>query len=241
MRNRIFVAILTVIIACPALRAQSLWTSVEMNKKLGKGLNAFVEGEYRTHDGFASTERWSGTIGLDYKALPFLKLTGGYTYIHQRTEQEVTKKGNIIPPYWQPKHRAFFAMTGNYEWKRFTFALRERYQYTYRTEQYVSKFDEDGVTPKDDEWVESKGKHVLRSRLEVEYNIKKSRFKPFASYEIYNSLSDGFAVDKARYTIGADYKFNRTHSVNLFYRYIDKADDDEASGHIIGIGYKFKL
>ena len=80
MRNRIFVAILMVIIACPALQAQSLWTSVEMNKKLGKGLNAFVEGEYRTHDGFSATERWSGTIGMDYKALQFLKLTGGYTY-----------------------------------------------------------------------------------------------------------------------------------------------------------------
>ena len=241
MKKRIFVAILTVIIVCPALQAQSLWTSVEMKTKLAKGLNAFAEGEYRTHDDFSATERWAGTVGLDYKALPFLKLTGGYTYIHQQTEQEITKKGNIIPPYWQPKHRAFLGVTGNYEWKGFTFALRERYQYTYRTEQYVPKFDEDGVTLKDDERVESKGKHILRSRLEVEYNIKKSRFKPFASYEIYNSLTEGFAVDKARYTIGSDYKFNKKHSVSLFYRYIDKTDDDEASGHIIGIGYKFKL
>lgn len=37
------------------------------------------------------------------------------------------------------------------------------------------------------------------------------------------------------------YKFNKKHSVSLFYRYIDKADDDEASGNVIGIGYKFKL
>ena len=241
MRNRIFVAFLTVVIICPALRAQSLWTSVEMKTTVAQGLNAFAEGEFRTHDGLSSTERWSGTIGMDYKALPFLKLTGGYTYIHQQTEQKITQKGNIIPPYWQPKHRVFFAVTGNYEWKRFTFSLRERYQYTYREEQYVPKFDEDGITPKDDEWVESKGKHILRSRLEVEYNIRKSKFKPFASYEIYNSLSDGFAVDKARYTIGSDYKFNKKHSVSLFYRYIDKTDDDEASGHVIGIGYKFKL
>ena len=241
MKTRVLLAVWAIVISCPALQAQSLWASAEMKAKVTKGLNAFIEGEYRTHDGLSSTERWTATVGLDYKALPFLKVTGGYTYIHQQTEQETTKKGNVIPAYWQPKHRAFFAVTGSCRWNRLTFSLRERYQYTYRTEQYVPKFDDDGVTPKDDELIESKSKHILRSRLEVEYNIKKSNFTPFASYELYNSLADGFAVDKSRYTVGTDYKFDKKHSVNLFYRYIDKADDDEASGHVIGIGYKFKL
>lgn len=228
-------------VAISSLQAQSLWTSAEAKMKIAKGLNAFAEGEFRTHDGMSSTERWAGTIGLDYKLYPFLKLTGGYTYIHQHTETEITKKGNIIPPYWQPKHRAFLSVTGSYKWKRFTFSLRERYQYTYRTEQSVPKFDEDGVTPKDDEWIEGKSKHVLRSRLEVEYNIKKSKFTPFASFELYNSLSDAFEVDKSRYTIGTDYKISNKHAVSLFYRYIDKSDSDEDSGHVLGIGYKFKL
>ena len=242
MKTRIiFTLLVAAVAACPSLRAQGLWTSAEMKVKVAGGLNAFVEGEYRTLDGLSGTERWAGTAGLDYKVWPFLKLTGGYTYIHQHTEREITKKGNIIPSYWQPKHRAFLAVTGSYKWKRLTFSLRERYQYTYRTEQYVPKFDDDGVTPKDDEWVEAKGKHILRSRFELEYNIKNSRFTPFASYELYNSLTDGFAVDKSRYTAGTDYRFNKRHSVNLFYRYINRTDDDEAAGHIIGIGYKFKL
>lgn len=241
MKTKVLFAMVAIVMSCSALQAQSLWTSAEIKTKVAKGLNAFLEGEYRTHDGLSSTQRWSGTIGLDYKAFPFLKLTGGYTYIHQHTGREITKKGNIIPPYWQPKHRAFLAVTGSYKWKRLTFSLRERYQYTYRTEQYVTKLDDDGITPKDDELMESKSKHILRSRLEVEYNIKNSRFTPFATYELYNSLSNGLALDKSRYTVGTDYKFNKKHSVNLFYRYIDKTDDDEDSGHIIGIGYKFKL
>ena len=241
MKTRVIFMNILLAMSFSSLKAQSLWTSAEMEMKIAGALNGFVEGEYRTHDGFSSTERWAGTVGLEYKAADYLKITGGYTYIHQQTELETTKKGNIIPAYWQPRHRVFFAATGSYKWKRFAFSLRERYQYTYRTEQYVPKFDEDGITPKDDEWVEGKSKHIFRSRFEVEYNIRKSKFKPFISYELYNSLSDGFAVDKSRYTVGTDYKFNKKHSVSLYYRYIDKSDDDEASGHVIGIGYKLKL
>lgn len=241
MKKRTLFPLLWLCSLTPVVQAQSLWTSAEMKIKAAKGLNVFAEGDYRTYDGLSGTERWAATAGLDYKVLPFMKLTAGYTYIHQRTETEITKKGNIIPPYWQPKHRAYFAVTGSYGWKRFTFSLRERYQYTYRTEQYVPKYDEDGVTPKDDELVEAKHKHVLRSRLEAEYDIRKSRFAPFLSCEVYNSLTDGFGVDKIRYTVGSAYKFNKKHSLTLFYRYIDRYDSDETSGHVIGVGYKFKL
>lgn len=241
MKKRTALLLLWLCVAGPALHAQSLWTSAEIKVRAAKGLNLFAEGDYRTHDGLSSTERWAATAGLDYKVNLYLKLTAGYTYIHQHTETEITGKGNIIPPYWQPKHRAYFAVTGSYNWRRFTFSLRERYQYTYRTEQYVPKFDDDGVTPKDDELVEAKHKHVLRSRLEVEYNIRKSRFTPFASCELYNSLTEGFGREKLRYTVGSAYKFNKKHALTLFYRYIDNADSDEANGHVIGVGYKFKL
>ncbi|MDO4755216.1 MAG: DUF2490 domain-containing protein [Parabacteroides sp.] len=239
--NKTFIIILAGLISSLSIQAQSLQTSAGIEVGIVNKLNGFVEGEYRTLDGVSGTERWEGALGLEYKVLPYLKLIGGYVYIHQQRELEITKKGNIIPAYWQPKHRAFFAVTGSYQWERFTFSLRERYQYTYRTEQYVAKLNDDGITPKEDEWVEAKGKHILRSRLEVEYHIKKTKFTPYAFYEVYNSFSDGFSVDKSRYTIGAKYKFNKKHSVQLYYRYIDKTDDDEAAGHIIGIGYKFKL
>lgn len=242
MKTRIFLIALAAIVSCQVMQAQSIWASAEASAKITKAFGVYVEAEYRTHDKVSSTERWAGTLGLEYKALPYLKLSGGYAYIHQHTLKEVTKKGNIIPPYWQPRHRAFFALTGSIDWNRFSFSLRERYQYTYRTGQSVPKFDSDGVTPKSPEVITSKGKHILRSRLEVEYKIKKSKFTPYISYEIYNSLTDGFAVDKSRYTIGSSYKINKKHSVSLYYRYQDSADeDDEDSGHIIGVGYKFKL
>ena len=237
--RQIFIAFALAAATLPTM-AQSLWTTVEAEKKIVGNLGAYAELEYRTHDGMESTERFSGTVGLEYKIFKFLKANAGYSYIHQQTEDEVTKKGNFIPAYWQPRHRGFFALTGSYKWKNFEFSLRERYQYTYRTEQSVDKFDEDGDR-KADELVEGKGKHILRSRLEVEYKIKKCDITPFISYELYSGLQNAMATDKMRYTVGASYKINKKHSVNAYYRYIDHSDDDESAGHIIGIGYKIKL
>lgn len=203
-------------------------------------LTGNVEGEYRTQDGFSGTERWTLSAGLDYKLCSFLKLSADYKYIQRHVESWVTKKGNIVSDYWQPRHRAGVALTGSYKWNRFTFSLRERYQYTYRTEQTAAKYDGDDGSQKDDEVIEAKSKHVLRSRLKAEYNIRKSGFSPFASCELYNNLS-GFTHEKARYTIGTEYKINKKHSLDMFYRYVDTSDDDDSNRHVIGIGYQFKL
>ena len=229
--------------AYTAAQAQSLWTSAEIKFKATTGLNVFAEAEYRTQDGLSGTDRWGLSAGLDYRVLPYLKMNAGYTFIYEHTPWDETRKGNLIPPFWQPKHRGFFSVTGNYNIGRFTFSLRERYQYTYRTEQTVPKYGPDGVTPKNDELISGKGKHVLRSRFEVEYSIRKSGFTPFVSVEIYNLLSEAFNMEKTRFTAGTAYRFNKKNSVSLFYRYIDISgdDDDGRGGHIIGIGYQFKL
>lgn len=104
----------------------------------------------------------------------------------------------------------------------------------------MPKRDGDDGSMKADELIEASHKHVLRSRLKAEYNIRKSGFIPFASCELYNSLS-GFAYEKTRWTVGTDYKFNKRHSVSVFYRYIDQSDDDDTNGHVIGVGYSFRL
>lgn len=240
-KGRIAILLLAAVcMAAPTLRAQSLWTSAEMKFGMAKGLSGYVEGEYRTADGMNGTERWAASAGLDYKLCRWLKMSAGYTYIHRHVESRMTKKGNVVADYWQPRHRASFALIGSYSWNRLTFSLRERYQYTYRTEQTVPKWDGDDGSAKADELVEASHRHVLRSRLKAEYNIRRSGFTPFASCELYNSLS-GFSYEKTRWTVGTDYKISRHHSVSVFYRYIDRSDDDDTNGHVIGVGYSFRL
>lgn len=217
-----------------------IWTSAEVKKKILPGWDASLEGEFRTRDGLKTVERWSGAIATSYKVFHWLKASAGYTFIHYYHPMEVTKKGNYIPEYWQPRHRFNVSLTGKVGWQRFTFSLRERWQYTYRPSQSVPKFDGDDGSSKADEYINGKGKNVLRSRLQVAYNIRKCAFNPYASCEWSHSLSDG-AFEKTRWTLGTEWKLSKRHSLDFYYLYQNKADDDEANGHVIGAGYSFKF
>ncbi len=240
MKRLILTAALCLAALLPG-RAQSLWTSAELKVPIVKNFSGSFEAEYRTMDAFAASERWAGTLSLDWKVIKYLKFSAGYSFIYKHTPEETTKKGNIVSDYWQPRNRAFVAATGSVKWGRFEFSLRERYQYTHSGEISVAKYAEDGVTPKDDELIGAKDRHVLRSRLEIDWNIRRSRFTPFVSCEMYNSLTDRFSYQKIRATAGTDIKLDRHNSLSVFYRYIDRGDDDETGGHVIGIGYTFKI
>ena len=144
-----------------------IWTSAEVKKKIFPGFDASVEGEFRTRDGVDNVERWSAGAGVAYRITSFLKADGGYTFIYSHRPGEMTKKGNYVSDYWSPRHRMYLSLTGKLNWQRFEFSLRERYQYTYRTSQLVSKYDGDDGSQKADEEITGKGKNVLRSRLQL--------------------------------------------------------------------------
>ena len=81
---------------------------------------------------------------------------------------------------------------------------------------------------------------MLRSRLKVEYDIPECRIDPYVSAEFYNSWS----LEKSRYTVGAEWKITKMHSVGLYYLYQDvnnDKDDDEPDEHILGLSYKISL
>lgn len=218
-----------------------IWTSAEVQKKLFPGFDVSLEGEFRTRDGVQTVERWSGSAGLSYKVFRWLKASAGYTFINYYHPMETTKKGNYIPEYWQARHRVNLSLTGKVDWHRFTFSLRERWQYTYRPSQSVPKFDGDDGSAKSDEYISGKGKNVLRSRIQVGYNIRKCAFNPYASCELYHSLNDDVAFEKLRWTVGTEWKLSKKHSLDFYYLYQNKADEDEADGHVIGVGYSFKF
>lgn len=244
MRNKnkkTTVVLLVLMLVAQTSKAQSLWTSLGAKMQLAKGWNVAIEGENRTKDGFDGSERWSAGLSTSYKILPWLKAAAGYTYIYQHTDSRTTNKGNVVAGYWQPRHRVFFSLTGNYKWQRFTFSLRERYQLTHHTSLDVAKFDGDDGSKKADEHIEAKNRHSLRSRLQVEYNIQNYSLTPYVSAEIYNNLAGGFQTQKMRYTVGAEYDINKHHALNAFYRYIDRTDDDDTDNHVIGIGYQYKF
>lgn len=242
MKQKLLLYILTIFITLPVLAQgddMGYGVSVGADRKIVKGLKVSAEAEVRSQNQFADFERWTFGLGIDYKALDWLKVDAGYAFINRYKNSVETAKGNIINGFWGPRHRWYGGFTGSVETKRWKFSLRERYQYTYSPMQYVPKYGDDGKRLTDEEAGGSD--HVLRSRLQAVYNIRHSKFSPFASVEMINDLTSGFAIDQMRYTLGTDYKLNKASSLSIQWRFKDRADNDESNGHLFTLGYNYSF
>lgn len=179
---------------------------------------------------------------------------------------------NAEDAYWRTKHRAYFDLTEKWKLGRFGFSLRERYQFTayspvdgvelkYRDEleaddlpsytkpyagPYVDAYGDEyfyGLTDVKDK--KAKSKHYLRTRLVVDYNIRRCPVTPFASYELANDLGDAFSIVRHRVSAGIDWNLtaNKQHALSLAYIYQHGAQEEvgNADLHVISVGYKFSF
>jgi hypothetical protein len=217
-----------------------IWSSADFKKKLFPGFNATIGGEFRSRDDSKKVERWAAIAGLDYEVMKHVKLSAGYVFIYKNIAERTTSKGNIVSSYWSPYHRGYFGITGDIDFGRFNLSLRERYQYTYRPSKSVAKHDSDGEA-KNNEEITGKGFNIIRTRPMIQYNIKNSGFKPYASCEFFNSLNNSGAIKKYRIRVGSEYKLNKRNEFDFFYLFQNHSDDDEPQGHALGIGYTYKF
>ncbi|MFV0555451.1 MAG: DUF2490 domain-containing protein [Mangrovibacterium sp.] len=194
--------------------------SIGVEKKVA-GIKLSLEEDFRTRDNFSTVDRFSTDFTAMYKPWKFLKVGAAYNLINQNHET----KG------WEVRHRHYFYATGEYEWQRFTLSLREKYQSTYRVgvEETATR-----INPK----------QFLRSRLELDYNIKKCKWNPYASMEFYKPLNDpnDSRIRKIKYRVGAEYKLSKHDALDFAFTYSNFRDDDDISEkNMIGVGYVRKF
>lgn len=216
--------------------------SLEVEKKLSKQWSLGLEGEVRTRDNTKTMDRWSGGLSVDYKIAKWLKASAGYTFLYDNNEKITYKTNGAVNKeahYWGVRHRFNVSLTGSQKFGNFKFSLRERWQYTYRPAKTVDRWDVD-----DEEWeshtYSGKGKNVLRSRLQAEFDKKGLAVTPYANVEFFNAWS----LQKTRFHVGADWKLSKQHTLGAFYRYQivrDDDDDNEPNIHMLGLSYKFKF
>lgn len=84
-----------------------------------------------------------------------------------------------------------------------------------------------------------KDRTILRSKFTVAYDIKGFPVDLFASVDYGFGIN--YSTQKWKFTVGYDYKINKTNKLTMFYRYNTENDDDEADGHLVGLGYKFNF
>ena len=216
--------------------------SAEASRKIRKGLNVGFEVEFRSRNDFRTAERVSLGASVSYKLLPWLKASGGYNLLIENNREEITYNDDLSynnwrPSYWGLRHRFNVSLTASYKVRRVEFSLRERWQYTYRPEKMIDNFDFDEAEWEDHK-VRGKGKNVLRSRLQAEWDIPRCKFDPFASVEFHNSKH----LDKTRFIVGVDHTIKKTHDFKLYYRYqLTGSHSSDPNIHMLGLGYTYKF
>lgn len=159
---------------------------------------------------------------------------------------------NTDDAYTVSKFRATASVSASVEAGRFKISLRERYQYTgndsvavtERKWRYSAKDGQVAERPDkaDTEWKATNNRrHVLRSRLQLDYNIPNCKVDPYVSAELFNDLKDGLSLQKIRYLGGLEYKLNKVHQFKFYYAYQHNSDDDEPGGHIVGLSYGYSF
>lgn len=223
-----------------------LLLGTEAEKKLNKQLSVSLEAELRTRNDFKTMDRWAVGLGAQYKLTNWLKADAGYKLLKTNFREDIDLKSNGAynhwrPSYWGFKHRFYASLAGSYKFSNnIKLELRERWQYTYRPEKTVERWDFD-----DETWENKvragKAKNQLRSRFEVSYDRKRALFTPFASVELYNS----WGIEKIRYNIGTDLRLSKQHNLSIYYRFQDMkqvdTEDYTPDMHYLCGSYKFKF
>ena len=219
-----------------------LVASIEASHKFNKKLSAGLETEFRSRNNFRTADRVSIGGDLSYKVLPWLKASAGYTLLIDNNREKLTYQddgvnyNNWRPSYWGLRHRFNVSLTASYKIRRVELSLRERWQYTYRPSKMTDNFDFDEGEWEDDE-VKGKGKNVLRSRLQAEWDIPKCKFDPFASVEFHTTRD----LEKTRFIVGVSHSVKKKHEFKLYYRYQVSGSSDEPDIHMLGLGYTYKF
>ena len=218
--------------------------AVGIEKKFSKKTKLEAEAELRNRNNTRTIDRFSLSASASHKITTWLKADVGYQWLYDNNREKITYNvtgdfNNWRPSYWGSRHRFTASLTGSFDLGRFGFSIRERYQYTYRPETTTCRYDFDNEWWEDTD-VKTKHKHMLRSRLKIDYNIPKCKFTPYVSAELFNDM----ALEKTRFNAGVDYTLKKKHEFGIYYRYqiVNKNDDDnEVDEHMIGLSYKFKF
>ena len=273
--KRLFTACCALLLAAPTFAQKDefgTWLEVEGEKKITKRIDLSLGIGMRANDNLGEVSRANAFIGSSYKVCDYLKVAATYQYISDLSRGEVKedfKKNsgkfngyNVDEAFHRTKHRLSFDLSSKVKVGRFTFSLRERYQYTHSVSKDIERIRYRDEVPQgfvgdaptyafgNYNWMERevgedhknhKNNHLLRSRIGVEYDIKGCPLTPFATYEIKTQLQKGGATEETRLIVGTDWKLNKKNSLSIAYVFNDAHYSDDANVHAVSVGYKFKF
>lgn len=214
-----------------------MWGSVQAEKELSKRWSVGAEVEFRSRDNLKAADRWSFGVEGSYQITRWLKATAGYALLDDHRHKTNTD-GTMYSDYWGIRHRFNVSLTGSVNWGKFTFSLRERWQYSYRPEKTAMRYETETGDEAGEKVYSGKGKNVWRNRLQVKMKLSKM-FSPYVNAET-NIAKE---LEKIRYSAGTELHLDKRNSLDIkyIYQHVYGEGDDEPNRHVIGIGYTHKF
>lgn len=189
-----------------------LWSSVAMEKKIGKALSANIVGQARFVENISYRQTSFLDFGLDYKLGKHWEVSANYRLISRRKNE--TKE-------FKTRYRYYADLAYNRKIGKLKVEYRFRYQNQFQ--------DNDGETAFDASY--------FRNKIGLEYP-NKSKFTPYVSGDLFYEIGNRF--DQLRPKVGTTFKLTKNHSLDAsLFTNIDLTGTVAATP-IIGLGYKWK-
>ena len=213
-----------------------MWGEVQAEKELSERWSVGAGVQYRGRDNLKSADRWSFGVEGNYQITPWLKATAGYTLLDDKHYKENSKR-TTYSDYWSIRHRFNVSFTGSVNWGKFTFSLRERWQYTYRPAKSAQVYEMGTGTEVGEKVYNGKGKNLWRNRIQVKMKLN-SLFRPYVNAESYVAKE----LEKIRYNAGTELHIDKHNSFDVKYIYQHMYEEgDEPDRHIISVGYTYSF
>ena len=215
--------------------------SVDLNKKIVKGLHVEAGGELRLSDNFSNLGRYQAQLGLTYKFNDYFKMGAGYMLIEKKNSENV----------WKPRHRFYLDGTLSLRAGHWRFALKERLQLTHRDVNNIYQNNPNLL--------------ALKSRLKVSYKGFSANLTPYTYVELRNVFNDpslnatwseanqsytnysfqGYHaayVNRLRGALGLEWKLSKHHALDFFvmgdYFYDKVVDTNKEGTNLHGLWYE---
>jgi hypothetical protein len=192
-----------------------LWTDIKITHKLSGKINGYAENGLRFSENISEIGTAYSEIGLEYKLLKKLEISGGYRFFSKRKNEDL----------YSNRHRLNLDLSYKTSYYLFSIQLKTRVEMEYKN--ILSS--NSGMIP-EFQW---------RNKAQLKYNFTK-KIKPFFYLEAYLPLSNSeyFEIEKMKYCIGGEYKINKHNSFELYYLYEGQLHQNNPNKFFVtGISY----
>jgi len=194
--------------------------SVQLSKDLNKRTSISLDEEVRLLSNNTGFERFTSGVGIEYNIIKKLKAGVFYNFMYMYNT-------NFL---YEIRHRYYVNLS--YKQK-----IDRKISLTWRTRFQGTNRDETKGEYK------TNPKYVLRNKLEADYNIPGSRWKPYFSVEATNSMNDplGNEIYRLRFQGGTNWRLDKTNYLEFFVRWDEYTVMPDPRVVSIGVGYIAKF